>query len=197
MTDKQIIELSQINQKRARVLLDKIHIIDTLTEHNIEAHIVGSLAMGLLINHLDIDIHAYSEEVTLKNSFAVMAKIAENKSVIKIECRNMLHTDERCVEWHVWVNDDNDETWQIDLIHIVKGSRYDGYFERMAERIKGNLTDETRTAILRLKYETPNNEHIMGIEYYQAVLRDGIRTMDEFNKWRKQHKPEGIIEWIP
>lgn len=37
----------------------------------------------------------------------------------------------------------------------------------------------------------------MGIEYYQAVLRDGIRTMDEFNKWRKQHKPEGIIEWIP
>lgn len=189
MTDKQIIELSQINQKRARVLLDKIHIIDTLTEHNIEAHIVGSLAMGLLINHLDIDIHAYSEEVTLKNSFAVMAKIAENKSVIKIECRNMLHTDERCVEWHVWVNDDNNETWQIDLIHIVKGSLYDGYFERMAERIKGNLTDETRTAILRLKYETPNNEHIMGIEYYQAVLRDGIRTMDEFNKWRKQHKP--------
>lgn len=155
------------------------------------------ISMGLLINHLDIDIHVYSTDVTLQDSFAIMAKIAENESVIKIECRNLLHTEEACIEWHVWVKDDEDKTWQIDIIHILRGSRYDGFFERMAERINDVLTTETRTTILRLKYETSGNEHVMGVEYYQAVLRDGIRTLGQFNKWRELHKPNGIIEWIP
>ena len=197
MTDKQIVELSLQNQERAHELLRKTHIMEILSEAGTDAHIVGSLAMGLLINHLDIDIHVYSTDVTLQDSFAIMAKIAENKSVIKIECRNLLHTEEVCIEWHVWVKDDEDKTWQIDIIHILRGSRYDGFFERMAERINDVLTTETRTTILRLKYETPGNEHVMGVEYYQAVLRDGIRTLSQFNKWRELHKPNGIIEWVP
>lgn len=197
MTDKQIVELSLQNQERAHELLRKTHIMEILSEAGTDAHIVGSLAMGLLINHLDIDIHVYSTDVTLQDSFAIMAKIAENESVIKIECRNLLHIEEACIEWHVWVKDDEDKTWQIDIIHILRGSRYDGFFERMAERINDVLTTETRTTILRLKYETPGNEHVMGVEYYQAVLRDGIRTLSQFNKWRELHKPNGIIEWIP
>lgn len=197
MTDKQIVELSLQNQERAHELLRKTHIMEILSEAGTDAHIVGSLAMGLLINHLDIDIHVYSTDVTLQDSFAIMAKIAENESVIKIECRNLLHTEEACIEWHVWVKDDEDKTWQIDIIHILRGSRYDGFFERMAERINDVLTTETRTTILRLKYETSWNEHVMGVEYYQAVLRDGIRTLSQFNKWRELHKPNGIIEWIP
>lgn len=40
-----------------------------------------------------------------------------------------------------------------------EGSRYDGYFERVAERISAVLTDEMRLAILKLKYETPDTEN--------------------------------------
>ena len=83
------------------------------------------------------------------------------------------------------------------MVHIIKGSYYDGYFERMADRIKSVLTDETRNVILQLKQDTPESEHIMGIEYYQAVIRDGVRTMNEFVEWRKVHPVEGIIEWMP
>ena len=43
------------------------------------------------------------------------------------------------------------ELWQMDMIHIQEGSRYDGYFERVAERISAVLTDEMRLAILKLK----------------------------------------------
>ena len=81
------------------------------------------------------------------------------------------------------------------MIHILKHSRYDGYFEKMAERIKAVLTEETRKAILRLKYETPDTEYCMGVEYYQAVLRDGVRTYAEFENWRRQHPVTGIVEW--
>ena len=35
----------------------------------------------------------------------------------------------------------------------------------------------------------------MGIEYYQAVLRDGVRTYAEFAAWRERHPVAGVIEW--
>ena len=57
---------------------------------------------------------------------------------------------------------------------------YDGYFEKFAERLSAVLTEETKYAILKLKYETPESEKIMGVEYYVAVIRDGIRSYEEF-----------------
>ena len=65
----------------------------------------------------------------------------------------------------------------MDMIHIREGSRYDGYFEKVAQRISEIMTDEIRETILRLKYETPETEKIIGVEYYQAVLRDGVRII--------------------
>lgn len=83
------------------------------------------------------------------------------------------------------------------MIHIEKGSRYDGYFEQVAARISATLTDETRNTILRLKWKTPDTEKIAGIEYYQAVLRDGIRTFADFVRWRQDHPLTGVVEWMP
>ena len=42
------------------------------------------------------------------------------------------------------------------MIQIAKASRYDCYFEEVARRISAALTSETREAILRLKWETPD-----------------------------------------
>ena len=38
---------------------------------------------------------------------------------------------------------------------------------------------------------------IAGIEYYVAVLRDGVRTYDAFAEWRRTHPLTGIVEWMP
>lgn len=64
-------------------------------------------------------------------------------------------------------------------------------------RISDAPTEETRNAILQIKYDTPETEKIMGIEYYQAVLRDGVRTYAEFKAWRAANPVEGILEWMP
>ena len=104
---------------------------------------------------------------------------------------------EACVEWHAWYQDMVGELWQIDMIHIREGSRYDGYFERVAERISAVMTDEMKLAILTLKNETPDMEKIMGVEYYQAVIRDGVRSYPEFEEWRRFHPVTGVVEWIP
>ena len=64
-------------------------------------------------------------------------------------------------------------------------------------RINAVLTPEMRRTILELKYLTPDDEHIMGIEYYQAVIADGIRSYPEFIQWRKKHAAKGIVNWCP
>ena len=82
---------------------------------------------------------------------------------------------------------------------------YHSYYEplggmvaaRFADRIAAVLTDRTRETILRLKYATPEAEKIMGIEYYQAVLRDGVGTYAEFEAWRAANPVTGILEWMP
>jgi len=70
-------------------------------------------------------------------------------------------------------------------------------FEKFAERLSAVLTEETKYAILKLKYETPESEKIMGVEYYVAVIRDGIRSYEEFMEWRIQHPVTGVMTWMP
>lgn len=192
-----IIEIAQKNQQKAWNIINDTDIINIWKEVGAEIHLVGSLNMGLLMKHRDIDFHIYSSPLSLSDSFSAIAKLAENKQIQRIEFTNLLNTDEMCLEWHAWYLDSNSELWQIDMIHILKGSTYDGYFEKMAKRISAVLTNETRYAILKLKYETPDVEKIMGIEYYQAVIQDGVRTYSEFIEWRKKHPVTGIVEWMP
>ncbi len=197
MTDSELLIKSEDMQRRAWDIIRRLRLMEIWADAGAEAHVVGSLAMGLMMTHRDIDLHVYSSPLTVEGSFAAMARLAEDAAVKKIECRNLLDTDEACIEWHAWYDDGQGGEWQIDIIHILKGSRYDGYFERMAERVKAALTDDTRLAILRLKAGTPENEHVMGVEYYQAVLRDGVRTKADFMRWRAEHPVNGVMEWMP
>ena len=92
-----------------------------------------------------------------------------------MEYGNLLDAEDCCLEWHAQYEDRDGRRWQIDLIHMAENSPWAGYFERVADRIAAVLTPETREAILRLKYETPDGAKIPGIAYYKAVLADGVQ----------------------
>lgn len=184
------------NQEKARRVAAALRIAERWEAVGAEVHPVGSLPMGLLVKHLDVDFHIYSDVVRPADGMAVMAQLAEDPAVERIAYGNLLQTEEACIEYHVWYRDAEGELWQIDMIHIVRGSRYDGVFERMAARIAAALTDETRDAILRLKYETPESCPIAGVEYYRAVLEGGVRTFAELEAWRARHPLTGITTWM-
>ena len=192
-----ILELAKRNQQKAWEIIEDTRIVRIWEGIGAKVNLVGSLRTGLLMKHWDIDFHIYTSPLDLSASFRAMAELAENTSVKKIEYTNLLHTAEACIEWHAWYQDMEGELWQMDMIHIQEGSRYDGYFERVAERISAVLTDEMRLAILKLKYETPDTEKIMGVEYYQAVIQDGVRSYPEFEEWRRLHPAVGVVEWMP
>ncbi len=191
-----ILRIADENSRKAEELIRTMGIKEAWESVGVEVHPVGSMPMGLLMKHRDLDFHVYSDEVRMADGFAALAHMAERMRMKRVECRDLLDTEEECIEWHAWCKDEAGAEWQIDMIHIRRGSRYDGFFEEMARRIAAALTPETRLAILQLKNETPENAHIAGIEYYQAVLRDGVRTYDDFLEWRKRHPLQGIVEWM-
>lgn len=192
-----ILKIAEKNQRRAWEIVKDIDIVNIWQSIGVEINLVGSLKMGLLATHRDIDFHIYSAPLDIDNSFKAMAKLATNPSIKRIEYANLIDTDEKCIEWHAWYLDRENELWQIDMIHILKGSFYDGYFERVAERIMEVLTPGMKQTILRLKYETPDTDKIMGIEYYKAVINDGVSSYKELIEWRKQNTGAYIIDWIP
>lgn len=192
-----ILELSEHNQQIAWKIIEETRIIPIWENIGAEVNLVGSLKTELLVKHRDIDLHIYSAPLSLSDSFSAIAKLAQNPRIRRVEYVNLIDTEEKCIEWHAWYENEDHQLWQMDMIHILKGSAYDGYFEKVAERISAVLTEETRQTILRLKYETPDTDKIMGIEYYQAVIRDGVRTYSEFVLWRQKHLADGVIKWMP
>lgn len=197
MNSNEIIERANYNAERAKKVLENSRIAEVWEKAGCRVNIVGSLRMGLMASHRDIDLHVYSKNISTLSSFGIMAEIANNPDVKEIKCINGLHTDERCVAWHVSFCDENYEVWQIDIIHIEEGTQYDGFFERMADRIKEAVTPEQRHLILKLKFETPNGCDYHGVEYYEAVIADNIRNMDEFKLWVENHRRKAPYYWIP
>lgn len=86
---------------------------------------------------------------------------------------------------------------KFDMIHIRKGSKYDGTVEKVSEAIIKQLTPEIRQTILQIKYEVPDNVLIPGIEIYQAVFSGKVRNYKESEKWRKAHPLTNSLDWLP
>ena len=197
MDSESLLALAAENQRRARAVLAELQAEAAWRSAGATPHLVGSLRTGLLMTHRDIDLHIYSPVLSPEGSFAAMARIARNPRIRRIEYANLLDAEDRCIEWHAQYADTEGDLWQIDMIHMSVGSPWEGYFERVADRISAVLTDETRRAVLQIKYDTPDEVKIMGIEYYRAVLGDGVRTYAEFEAWRAANPVEGILEWMP
>lgn len=197
MNTTEIIDLAHTNQVKARTVLNESGIVGILEEAGCRVNLVGSLRMGLLASHRDIDLHVYSSGITTRSSFTIMSEIARNPKVAEITCINGLHTDERCVAWHVYYKTDDGNVWQFDIIHIEEGSDYDGYFEKMADRIVAVMTPQQRETILKLKFGTSPEKDYHGVEYYEAVIADGITSMPEFETWVTHHRKKPPYYWIP
>lgn len=193
-----ILRLAAENRQRALRLIEELQLFEAWRSAGAAPHLVGSLRSGLLMKHLDIDLHVYSPApLRIEESFSAVARIARHPGIREIEYANRLDAEDNCLEWHVQYADERGALWQIDMIHFPEGSPWEGHFERVADRIAAALTDETRHAILQLKYETPDTEKVPGIAYYMAVLRDGVRTFPEFSAWRRAHPLTGIVAWMP
>ena len=194
---KKILQIAENNQRRAwQVILDT-RIVEAWNAVGAEVNLVGSLKTGLLMDNLDIDFHIYTSPLFIEDSFKAMWKIANNPGVKRIRYENLLDTEEDCLEWHAWFEDQGGDTWQIDMIHLRYRSPNAGRFERVADRINEVLTKETQEAILVIKHAAPEGQKVKGIEVTMAVIQDGVKSYEDFVKWQERNPQPAIIDWLP
>jgi hypothetical protein len=197
MEISELFELSGQMRQSALQMLRHLDIVNSCHAVGGTVNIVGSLKSDLMLNHRDIDLHMYTDEPIIEKSFSVLMRIAENKAVKDIQYKNLLETKEECIEWHLQAEDNNGNLWKLDIIHIRKGSFYDGFFENVTNRIIGNLTPETREAILRIKYGLGEGSCVPGIQIYHAVMEHGISNYDDFVQWSVNNPVNAVLEWVP
>jgi hypothetical protein len=197
MKRAELFELSRQMRQSALKVLDDLDITDRCREIGGSLNIVGSLKTDLMMNHRDIDLHIYTDEPVVEKSFSFMKKLAENKAVKDIQYKNLLDTKEDCIEWHILYKNNDKSVWKLDIIHIRKGSFYDGFVEQVTDKIIGKLTPETKETILRIKYELGQESDVQGIQIYHAVLEQNIKNYAEFLQWQKENPLNNVLEWLP
>ena len=192
-----ILEQAERNQQLARKVLDETGIIPAWESIGATVNIVGSLKTRLLMKSLDIDFHIYTDELYPSESFSVIQKLVEKLSFKEVLYRDLINTEEECMEWHVLYEDKDKNIWKFDMIHIRKGSKYDGVVEEVTDSIKEKLTPEIRRTILQIKYDVPNGVMIPGIEIYHAVFSGKVSTYEELEQWRKTNPLTNSLDWRP
>jgi hypothetical protein len=192
-----ILKLADETYTRAWQVIQDTRVREAWEMIGAKVNLVGSLQTRLLIKNLDIDFHIYSFPFRVAGSFRAMGVFASSPGVKRISYKNLMDSEEQCLEWHARVEDGYGDTWQIDMVHFPSDSPYAGRFERVAERVNEVLSDETREAILTIKHAAPEDQKVKGIEVVMAVLRDGIRTYEDYIQWREKQEFPEIIDWEP
>lgn len=136
---EQMIALATRNQQKAKDVIRRTDLINIWKSIGAEVRLVGSLRTGLLMKHLDIDFHIYSSPLHLPDSFRAMAQLAENRSIKKIECINLLHTEEACVEWHAWYQKNICVFFALLYFRFINPSSVFGEIGKMKERVCSNV----------------------------------------------------------
>lgn len=197
MKNFELHEMSQHIRQSALNVLNDLELVRSCRYVGGEVNIVGSLKTDLMLNHRDIDLHIYTDEPMVEKSFSFMKRIAQNKAVKDIQYKNLLDTKEECIEWHLWYENEERVIWKLDIIHIRKGSYYDGFFEKVTDSIIEKLTPETKEYILQIKYRLGEKSDVPGIQIYQAVLEHGINNYLDFIQWSEKNPVDAVLEWMP
>lgn len=192
-----ILKLALHNQQTAWKILEQTGIIPSWERIGATVHLVGSLKSGLLAKGRDIDLHIYTDTLDIAASFSVMQELAERLSLKEIQFKNLIQTEEECIEWHAIYEDGDGNTWKFDMIHIRKGSKYDGAVEKVTAAIADRLTPDIKRTILQIKFDVPDDVQIPGIEIYHAVFAGGVRSYEELERWLETNPLTDSLNWLP
>jgi hypothetical protein len=190
--------ISKKNLEKASAIINELQLEEIWINQGSRCHLVGSVKTGLLMTHLDIDFHTYSDDFSIEKSFQAIAQISQNPKIKEVLYRNLLEAEDRCLEWHLSYEETPERIWTIDLIHIKNDSPYAGVIERVTGKINSVMNERLRHTILKIKYESEQQkEKYLGIDIYQAVIDDGIETFEDFKRWKQNKKDVGISLWEP
>jgi len=140
----EIENISEKNLKIANKIIEELQIQKIWQDLNSTCNLVGSVETELLVNHLDIDFHTYSDDFSIEKSFEAISLISKNPKIKEVYYKNLLEEEDMCLEWHLTYEENPTRIWTIDIIHIKNNSPFVGKIERVTKKIKNSLTTKIK-----------------------------------------------------
>ncbi len=156
--------------------------------------VVGSVVTGLMVWR-DIDVNVLCNNPNPDHIWAAIRPLASHSCVKKLRWTNergpfnstcQPQDEGYYLSIHYHEEGTNaGERWKVDCWFLPLDAPRPEF--ALIDRMRRELTDETRLAILWIKgawYRLPAYRHsVSSIDIYTAVLDHGIRTPDEFAEW--------------
>ena len=158
----------------------------------------GSSRFGLMVTP-NIDMEVYTDQPRPSAGFQVIASIAEVPGVRRVRFKNQLDDlEDPGLLWWIQYRDHLGQDWSIDTWFVPTDHPFAVSPSRFAEAMCEKLDDPSRRTILQIKHEIRCRDlDTRSIEIYKAVLRDGVGTYEQFERWLAEHPPKKLEDWIP
>ncbi|GAA0221668.1 hypothetical protein GCM10010492_19730 [Saccharothrix mutabilis subsp. mutabilis] len=142
---------------------------------------VGSSALGLMVRR-DIDITVVVPKLDMAPVASLGATLANHPDVRTVQIRDDTghwNTDPDYPDG-LYLGVTYGQGWNLDVWFVDEPDRQPDL--RHVATFPARLTAETRAAILRVKQDYPQYR---SLELYEAVLDGGVRTVEEYLRWRE------------
>ncbi|MFJ6268314.1 hypothetical protein ACIQ1D_11350 [Lysinibacillus xylanilyticus] len=179
---------------QAEKILDELQLIQKWNTVG-NCFIVGAAAYDLIVTP-DIDIETFCKVPNPQIIMSELALLTLNKNVIELKYRDYTSTDFNGHYFKLIYQSEGID-WNIDM-WLFSNERSGALSRDLVQFMKDNLTEETRKAILEIKEALLElNEKYSSIFIYQAVLEYGVKHIDGFLAWTKNHNTTVPFHWQP
>lgn len=189
----QLLHRQQELQDESQNVLEELNLLELLSDAGTLRQ-VGSSVLGLMVWR-DIDLAVSSPGLNSARVWETMQPLCTHPRVRRIRYLNEsgsynptnLSIDERYY-FGVYCDTATGHEWKIDISFWLMPGIHP---EPIHDAMKGQLTPETRLAILWIKdvwYQRPTyRNEVYSTDIYDAVLQHGVRTPGEFDRYLVRH----------
>ncbi|SDS74598.1 hypothetical protein [Microlunatus soli] len=200
MVDADILTIADARRDQALDIMHRLDLLRRWSEVG-SVELVGSVALDVVVKP-DIDLAIYVDVLDPARAFAALTPLSEVPGMVQ----TINYVDGRQwpihgLYWQISTIDDGEE-WTIDCWVLNSDRDQDSQHDvarstrRAAEDIRRR--PDARATILGIKHEAiERGRPVHGRWLYEAVLDDGIRTLDEYAGWMGNQDPNERSTWMP
>lgn len=186
-------ERAEARRLGALELLAELRLVERLSRLG-TVEVTGSVAHGLVVAH-DVDVDVTADALDPAACLAAVGELAADPRVVRVVYTN-------ATERFGWLSVDivcdiRGERWTIELYVNGPGASCPGWTSELAAVLSPVLTPEQRHAILELKEALADDPEYRSMDVYRAVVDGGVRGIDAFLDWRREHGSEELARWLP
>ena len=187
-----LLQLNEAIKKEADTMLHEKGLLALLRSFG-TPHVSGSYALDLM-TWRDLDIYLEVEELNESRFFSLGGQLASLLMPVKMSFRNETIAKTpglpEGLYWGIYLGNERKGAWKIDIWAVLTAE-----CKRLLDycaAIQGKLNEQKATQILAIKsrcWQDPEyRRSYSSMDIYTAVLDEGIRDMEGFERYRRSNK---------